>query len=80
MFLQNIARVSLLKNGLRVATLPAETHFQSVGILVNAGSRLEDDFTHGAAHFLDRMTFKVFNTNSRVLGLILVKNWFKTLN
>jgi processing peptidase subunit alpha len=51
--------VSTLENGLRVASIPAPSHFMSVGVYVAAGSRCENDQTIGCTHLLDRLAFKV---------------------
>lgn len=52
-------RVTILPNGLRVATesnLAART--ATVGVWIDAGSRFETDETNGTAHFLEHMIFK----------------------
>ena len=48
-----------LKNGLRLLMVPV-AGFQSVsvGIFVGVGSRYEDNFEGGAAHFIEHMLFK----------------------
>eukprot|EP01024_Parvocaulis_polyphysoides_P039691 TRINITY_DN35907_c0_g1_i1.p1 TRINITY_DN35907_c0_g1~~TRINITY_DN35907_c0_g1_i1.p1 ORF type:complete len:554 (+),score=96.07 TRINITY_DN35907_c0_g1_i1:117-1664(+) len=52
-------QMTTLSNGLRVVTerVPyAKT--ATVGVWCNAGSRFEDDYTNGTAHFLEHMFFK----------------------
>ncbi|KAF5725400.1 mitochondrial-processing peptidase subunit beta-like [Tripterygium wilfordii] len=52
-------RVTILPNGLRVATestLASKT--ASVGVWIDAGSRFETEETNGTAHFLEHMIFK----------------------
>ncbi|KAJ3367401.1 Mitochondrial-processing peptidase subunit alpha [Kappamyces sp. JEL0680] len=50
--------ITTLPNGVRVASQPHHGHFVSAGVLVNAGSRYENDITAGASHLLDKLTFK----------------------
>lgn len=55
------ARVSTLKNGIRVVTeaYPGET--SSVGVHVEAGSRFETAENNGVSHFLEHLMFKGSN-------------------
>ncbi|MGH7059264.1 MAG: M16 family metallopeptidase [Stellaceae bacterium] len=53
------ARVSSLKNGLRIATDRVTTvDTVSLGIWVDVGTRHEPEAINGAAHFLEHMAFK----------------------
>lgn len=53
------ARVSTLKNGLRIATDRVDTvDTVSLGIWVDVGTRHEPGEINGAAHFLEHMAFK----------------------
>lgn len=59
MLLAPETRVTVLPNGLRVATessLSART--ATVGVWIDAGSRFESDDDNGTAHFLEHMIFK----------------------
>ena len=53
-------KVTKLKNGVRVASHAVNGHFVSAGVFLDAGSRFESPETQGCAHFMDRMTFKVY--------------------
>lgn len=53
-------RITTLPNGLRVATESTPSHFTSVGLFIEAGSRFESPTTLGVSHFLDRLAFQVF--------------------
>jgi mitochondrial-processing peptidase subunit alpha len=52
-------QITALSNKIRVATDNRPSHFSSVGLFVNAGTRHETLETSGVCHFLDRMAFKV---------------------
>ncbi|GAA5852695.1 hypothetical protein JCM8547_002592 [Rhodosporidiobolus lusitaniae] len=51
-------KVTILQNGIRVASDPTPGHFVAAGVYVDAGSRYESDRTRGAAHMTDRLAFK----------------------
>ncbi|KAI0323006.1 LuxS/MPP-like metallohydrolase [Amylostereum chailletii] len=51
-------QITTLPNKLRVATESTPSHFSSVGLYIDAGSRYETPATSGVSHFLDRMAFK----------------------
>ncbi|CAK5264266.1 unnamed protein product [Mycena citricolor] len=57
-------RVTTLPNKIRVATEATPGHFSSVGLYVDAGSRLETPSTSGSSYFLDRMAFRATSTRS----------------
>lgn len=50
--------VSVLSNGLRVATENSGATTATVGLWIDAGSRYEDPRNNGVAHFLEHMAFK----------------------
>ncbi len=49
---------SELKNGIRLVHYPVKTEIAYCGILINAGSRDEQEHEHGMAHFIEHMFFK----------------------
>jgi processing peptidase subunit beta len=51
--------VSLMKNGIRVATEDSGIPTATVGLWIDTGSRFENDDNNGVAHFLEHMAFKV---------------------
>ncbi|XP_072908421.1 mitochondrial-processing peptidase subunit alpha [Hemitrygon akajei] len=50
-------RITVLENGLRVASQDKFGQFCTVGVLVNAGSRHEVKFPSGISHFLEKLAF-----------------------
>jgi len=61
-----ITKISLLSNGIRVATEDTSGDSATVGVWIDAGSRYEDKNTNGVAHFLEHLTFKGTKNRSRV--------------
>lgn len=51
-------RVTILDNGMRVATEDAGSPTATVGLWIDTGSRFETDANNGVAHFLEHMAFK----------------------
>lgn len=51
--------ITTLPNGIRVATEEVHSPTASISIVVDAGVKYEDDKSHGASRFLERMAFKV---------------------
>jgi len=49
---------SELKNGIRLVHYPVKSEIAYCGILVNTGSRDEEEHEHGMAHFIEHMLFK----------------------
>jgi len=50
---------TVLPNGVRIISLPMkERSSVAVGMMINAGGRLENDRVKGAAHFLEHIVFK----------------------
>lgn len=56
-------RVTVLDNGLRVATEDSGAPTATVGLWIDTGSRFETDANNGVAHFLEHMAFKVSKEN-----------------
>ncbi len=61
-------KVSLLPNGIRVATEEWPGEVATFGVWVNAGSVYENEKNNGVAHFLEHMAFK--GTTNRSQGQI----------
>ncbi|XP_037092943.1 mitochondrial-processing peptidase subunit beta-like [Pollicipes pollicipes] len=55
-------RVTVLDNGMRVATEDSGAPTATVGLWVDTGSRYETETNNGVAHFLEHMAFKVSTT------------------
>ncbi|KAK7001258.1 hypothetical protein SK128_005122 [Halocaridina rubra] len=51
-------RVTVLDNGMRVATEDSGAPTATVGLWIDTGSRFETDANNGVAHFLEHMAFK----------------------
>lgn len=54
----NIYQSYTLKNGLRIVHLPLDSHVSYCGFIVNAGTRDEQAYEFGMAHFVEHMLFK----------------------
>ncbi len=52
-------KLTVLDNGLRVASEDSGAPTATVGIWIDAGSRNETEANNGVAHFLEHMAFKV---------------------
>lgn len=52
-------RVTVLDNGMRVASEDSGAPTATVGLWIDTGSRFETDVNNGVAHFLEHMAFKV---------------------
>ena len=52
-------RLSVLNNGLRVASEDSDAPTATIGVWIDAGSRNENEKNNGVAHFLEHMAFKV---------------------
>jgi mitochondrial-processing peptidase subunit beta len=52
-------KVSVLSNGIRVATEKTNIPTTTLGMWIDTGSRYETELNNGTAHFLEHMTFKV---------------------
>ena len=53
-----MARLEVLKNGLRVVLVPCEAQSVAFGLFVASGSRCETAKTAGISHFIEHMLFK----------------------
>jgi processing peptidase subunit alpha len=51
-------QITILPNGIRVATEALPGHFSGIGVYVDAGSRYENDALRGLSHIIDRLAFK----------------------
>merc|ERR1711907_397458 len=58
-------KVSVLGNGLRVASEDSGGETATVGVWIDAGSSFETDADNGSAHFLEHMAFKGTNKRSQ---------------
>ena len=54
----NTYKLHTLSNGLRIVHLPQNSTVSYCGIIVNVGSRDEDENEHGMAHLIEHMLFK----------------------
>lgn len=52
-------RVSVLGNGMKVASEDSGEQTATVGLWIDAGSRHENERNNGVAHFFEHMAFKV---------------------
>ncbi len=48
----------ILNNGLKLIHLPVESEVAHCGLIINAGSRDEEDHEQGIAHFIEHLMFK----------------------
>ncbi|GAU97009.1 hypothetical protein RvY_08373 [Ramazzottius varieornatus] len=55
---QQETRVTMLDNGIRVASQPKFGQFATVGIVVDSGSRYEVSYPSGISHFLEKLAFQ----------------------
>jgi processing peptidase subunit beta len=60
-----LTELTTLPNGMRVASEARFGETASVGIWIDAGSRLETSQNNGTAHFLEHLSFKGTNKRSR---------------
>jgi len=51
-------QIHTLKNGIRLIHLQTESHVAHCGLIINAGSRDEQEHEHGMAHFIEHVIFK----------------------
>lgn len=51
-------QVTILSNGLRVASQPKFGQFCTVGVVIDSGSRYEVSFPSGISHFLEKLAFE----------------------
>lgn len=72
--------VSLLNNGLKVATENSGASTATVGLWIDAGSRYEDPENNGVAHFLEHMAFKGTSKRSQTDLELEIENLGAHLN
>lgn len=73
-------RVSILENGMRVATQTYGCRTVTVGMHIDAGSAYEDEENNGSAHFLEHMIFKGTSKRSQRQIEMEVENMGGQLN
>ncbi|XP_050719382.1 mitochondrial-processing peptidase subunit beta-like [Eriocheir sinensis] len=73
-------RVTVLDNGLRVATEDSGAPTATVGLWIDTGSRFETDANNGVAHFLEHMAFKGTSKRSQTDLELEVENIGSHLN
>ncbi|XP_068206010.1 mitochondrial-processing peptidase subunit beta [Palaemon carinicauda] len=73
-------RVTVLDNGMRVATEDAGSPTATVGLWIDTGSRFETDANNGVAHFLEHMAFKGTSKRSQTDLELEVENMGAHLN
>merc|ERR1712142_1090015 len=73
-------RVSVLDNGMRVATEDSGSPTATVGLWIDTGSRFESDSNNGVAHFLEHMAFKGTSKRSQTDLELEVENMGAHLN
>ncbi|XP_076058372.1 ubiquinol-cytochrome c reductase core protein 1 [Oratosquilla oratoria] len=72
--------VSVLDNGMRVATEDSGSPTSTVGLWIDTGSRFENDSNNGVAHFLEHMAFKGTAARSQTDLELEVENMGAHLN
>ncbi|EJW70459.1 hypothetical protein WUBG_18634, partial [Wuchereria bancrofti] len=50
-------KLTLLENGLKVATEPHYGMYCTVGVAIDAGSRYEVGYPFGTSHFIEKLAF-----------------------
>jgi len=73
-------KVSLLSNGVRVATEEWPGELATVGVWIGAGSVFENEKNNGVAHFLEHMAFKGTTKRSQKQLEVEVENMGAQLN
>jgi len=72
--------VTVIGNGLRVASQTSYGETASVGVWIDAGSRYENEKNNGAAHFLEHMAFKGTNRRTQSQLEVEIENMGAHLN
>jgi len=72
--------ISVLDNGIRVATEDSGAPTATVGLWIDTGSRYETAANNGVAHFLEHMAFKGTNKRSQTQLELEVENMGAHLN
>nr|XP_033815513.1 mitochondrial-processing peptidase subunit beta [Geotrypetes seraphini] len=73
-------KVSVLQNGLRVASEDSGMSTCTVGLWIDAGSRYENQLNNGTAHFLEHMAFKGTKKRSQLDLELEIENMGAHLN
>ncbi|CAK1601702.1 unnamed protein product [Parnassius mnemosyne] len=73
-------RLTVLDNGIRVASEDSGCATATVGLWIDAGSRYETSKNNGVAHFLEHMAFKGTSKRSQTDLELLVENMGAHLN
>lgn len=73
-------RLTVLDNGIRVASEDSGAPTATVGLWIDAGSRYETSKNNGVAHFLEHMAFKGTSKRSQTDLELLVENMGAHLN
>merc|ERR1712106_1296162 len=73
-------QVTVLDNGMRVATEDSGSPTATVGLWIDTGSRFESDSNNGVAHFLEHMAFKGTSKRSQTDLELEVENMGAHLN
>ncbi|KAK2724369.1 mitochondrial-processing peptidase subunit beta-like isoform X2 [Artemia franciscana] len=73
-------RVTMLDNGIRVATEDSGAATATVGLWIDTGSRYETPETNGVAHFLEHMAFKGTNKRTQTGLELEIENMGAHLN
>lgn len=72
--------VSVLDNGIRVATESSGCPTATVGLWIDTGSRYENQANNGVAHFLEHMAFKGTSKRSQTALELEIENMGAHLN
>lgn len=59
-------QVTVLKNQLKVATVRTNCEIPTIGLWINSGSKYENKYNNGVAHFLEHMIFKGTKKRNRI--------------
>jgi len=73
-------KISVLDNGMRVASEDSGAPTATVGLWIDTGSRYENDKNNGVAHFLEHMAFKGTSKRSQTDLELEVENMGSHLN
>merc|ERR1712137_1298238 len=72
--------LSVLNNGLRVASEDSDAPTATIGVWIDAGSRNENEKNNGVAHFLEHMAFKGTGKRSQTDLELEIENMGAHLN
>ncbi|XP_015185677.1 PREDICTED: mitochondrial-processing peptidase subunit beta [Polistes dominula] len=77
---QPATNVTLLDNGMRIASEDSGAPTATVGLWIDSGSRFEDDKNNGVAHFMEHMAFKGTTKRSQTDLELEIENMGAHLN